>query len=299
LYIEDLLMEQIEQTNRIVGAVRAAERGVLVPGAIASDRDEIEASSERSERTSIEQAFIETTHQAWNIIQPTLTEPKDRYTLDRRIEQSLFNDDLFDLFFRLGLQNVNPAAAAGLQLVDLEPLVGHMCRAKVEFMVSASFRAVWQLTSHFRTHAPTDLLQSELLPMFAGENLLRPSLYMSNRILPPEIRRVLFARDVAQVTFPGIALAREWALSKVRVAELCECFIENQTRWLEFMNGLPGVTVPDEALPSTRTNFAQAWEETLKANTAIERASDHLERSGEPAFFFGDRDSDESKKREG
>lgn len=265
---------------------RIVERGILMAVA---PKD-----SAATTTTPVGSAVWKTTESVLEIIRPALTAPRNAAELDGRIDELLFDDTLFDLFADLslcvGFQLVDDVISGDEAVPGIEGLVGGFCAKKVTLLFRENAKALIDLVLHSRNH-PSPRPDS---PKFPGQTLLRPSLYVGHRLLPAEMQRALLGRDIGQIVFAGVVRAAEWNLGVARTVELCERFIDNQSRWLELLSVLPGVAVREDVLPAARTDFRAAWQATCEANLGLDRAREFLDKTGQTSYFFVEREFDDA-----
>ena len=265
---------------------RVIERGVLMVTIPGKEPQPSEGPSAPNPITDAIGAVIE---EVVALVRPVILSNQ----LDHELDKLLFNDHLFDL-----LSQLPGALAERVEAVEddelfpgLDALAGGFCAEKVKLLLHESGKALFDLWIHSRSRPPKVPAERH---RFAGKTLLWPSLYTADRLIPPEIQRALLGRDIGQIILPGLVLANAWELSKVRVADLCERFITNQSLWLEFLNFLPGTHVSEDALPKDRIDFAEAASHSKKANEKMDLAVDYLDRTGEKFYRFFERESDDA-----
>jgi hypothetical protein len=252
------------------------ERGLLMaahPTKLASEANDPFVLAVRSVLDEIER-----------IIQPEISAAADADDLDYRINELLFNDSLTRLLHRLAayirvsdLEDLGRSGSQGPP--GLEVLVGRLVVRRVALIVRETGRVTASFLAWAARHKEAS--RGRATPTTSAS-------YMMDPLLPPELKRALAGRDIGQIVYVGIANARRWALSSERVLELCERFIKHQSYWLEFLGDISGVLVDTDALPESRTNWAEAFERTQEANTAFDAAVQGLKDTDEKSHFYLD-----------
>ncbi len=225
------------------------------------------------------------------IIRPEIETASSPADLDYRVDRLLFNDELTKSFLQLAgvvAGNLMRETARGTAVEwreSIAPLVGRELAEKISVLLRETERATrtfFAALVSLQAQGHTVAAPEEVPP----ETGAFPSLYMATPYFPPELKRALAGRDMGAILYVGIANAMDWRLPAPRTVELCERFIDNQARWLDFLSCLPGVSVASEVLPGKRVNWEEAFQRTQMAHHFFARTVHEMERTGERIHFL-------------
>jgi hypothetical protein len=243
-----------------------------------------------AERDPVAHAMRALVAGAETIIHPALTSVTTPGELDFQLNELLFDEALTDTFLYLArnvsvsdVESIGHKATADLGTQGLELLVGKLLTKQISFLVQETGRAIASFVSYITNNRDDGLALAAGAPLFA-----RPQLYMAESILPPEAKRALAGRDIAQIAYFGILNANEWALPKHLVADLCERFVVNQSLWLEFFSCFAPhyIRVDSRALPAERTDWDDAFARAKQGREVFDAAVQRMKESGAQHHFY-------------
>lgn len=254
------------------------EHGVVKRGPLQLTTSAEEGSAENP----VQAAYRQVANRVLALIGPSLREPTSGAELDDRINDLLFVDELFEQFSAMA-HAIDPATLLAVFKSDdlLRPTFGALVDAGSAGIITRLLKANIKALAQIMVASLQEPSTSGEAPASNRERsnsiLMRPSLYVHSRELPPEIVRAFLGADISQIALIGIVHASELRLNAQRVVDLVERFDREQRLWLEFLNTFPGVEVARDVLPEgQKTNFTslRSWADTENDLFALPAAAE-------------------------